>query len=58
MLDTLKLFGSWGVEPFIALALTGGLVWGFATGKVDGAVYLPIVTMALAFYFGKSRSTG
>ena len=42
-----------GVKRIIALAITGALIGGFATGKISGEQFLPLATMVIGFYFGK-----
>lgn len=44
------------VRPLVTLALTAGFIWGFIQNRIDTQNFVPVVIMALGFWFG-SRAT-
>lgn len=40
------------VRPFVTLLLAGTLCYGFIVGKIPQEQFLPVVVMAIGFWFG------
>lgn len=40
------------VRPMVTLALTGAFIWGFILDKIDAQNFVPVVIMAIGFWFG------
>lgn len=40
------------VRPMVTISLTGGFLYGFIVGKIDTQNFVPVVIMAIGFWFG------
>lgn len=40
------------VRSLMTLTLVGGFVYGFLDGMIDADVFVPVVGVSLAYYFG------
>ena len=40
------------VRPLVTLSLTGAFIFGFLTGRIDAQNFVPVVIMAIGFWFG------
>jgi len=40
------------VRPLVTLSLTGAFIWGFAFDRIDAQNFVPVVIMAIGFWFG------
>lgn len=43
--------GLFRVRSVATLALVGGFVWGFVDGIISADLYVPVLTIAITFYF-------
>lgn len=44
------------LKSIVTMAMTGALVFGFATGKIQADQFITLVTMVFMFYFQKKES--
>ena len=40
------------VRPLVTLSLTGAFIWGFILDRIDAQNFVPVVIMAIGFWFG------
>ena len=40
------------VRPVVTLSLTGAFIYGFLTNRIDAQNFVPVVVMAIGFWFG------
>lgn len=46
------------LKSIITIAITGALIWGFVTNKIDAEKFMTIATMIFTFYFAKKDKEG
>ena len=44
------------LKSFVTLAITGAMIYGFISNKIDSKDFVILVTMVYTFYFAKKES--